>query len=389
MSLKTDLAEIDAIPVRGDFPPGLASVVKMVKHALRASVVQFASGEPGAQPDLLEQLRKAKLLRNSDIDGVEAKTVILEKYGSRKSDFQAIENELDTKKKSVDGSVSETFSTADSTYREVMGKVRTLSEALANAPGPSKDQDYIAPHVAGRLAAIALRTTGDVHDLVDDASTRIQEKANAIRAATQGAKPVMANAPSTMGGRSPISMPSGGGAAPASYTPSGGSSSYPTPWTANAASIMPYTGQGPIADAIALAENEVGTREVGRTNYVPGKEYDIKAAWCSSFATWLWEKAGITPSASTYWRGQKDSVARVWAQAGEKGLAGRLSGATPGDLIVWGHQNHIGMVVARNGNTITVIEGNAGDAVQKNTYPLDGRFAGVIHPPASSRQLAV
>ncbi|BDU08037.1 CHAP domain-containing protein [Nocardia cyriacigeorgica] len=383
MSLQTDLAEIDAIPVRGDFPPGLVSVVRMVKHALRASVMQFASGEPGAQPDLLEQLRKAKLLRNSDIDGVEAKTDILEKYGARKSDFQAIEDELETKKKSVDGSVSETFSTADTTYREVMGKVRRLSEALTNEPGPNKDEKHIPAHAARRLVVLVLNTTDDVHDLVDDAKTRIQEKADAIRAATQGAQPVMANAPSTMGGRNAISMPSSS-PAPASYTPS-----YPTPWTANAASVMPYTGRGPIADAIALAENEVGTREVGRTNYVPGKEYDIKAAWCSSFATWLWEKAGITPSASTYWRGQKDSVARVWAQAGEKGLAGHITSASPGDLIVWGHQNHIGMVVARTGNTITVIEGNAGDAVQKNTYPVDGRFAGVIHPPAESRQMAV
>ncbi|WP_216363061.1 CHAP domain-containing protein, partial [Nocardia farcinica] len=66
-------------------------------------------------------------------------------------------------------------------------------------------------------------------------------------------------------------------------------------------------------------------------------------------------------------------MARVWAQAGEKGLAGHITSASPGDLIVWGHQNHIGMVVARTGNTITVIEGNAGDAVQKNTYPVDGR----------------
>ncbi|TLF75757.1 CHAP domain-containing protein [Nocardia cyriacigeorgica] len=381
MSLQTDLAEIDGIPVRGDFPPGLVSVVRMVKHALRASVMQFASGEPAAQPDLLEQLRKAKLLRNSDIDGVEAKTVILEKYGSRKSDFQAIENELDTKGKRVDGSVSETFSTADGTYRQVMGKVRTLSEALANAPGPSKDQDYIAPHVAGRLAAIALRTTGDVHDLIDDASTRIQEKANAIRAATQGAKPVMANAASTMGGRSPISVPSGG-AAPASYTRSSGSSPYPTPWTANAASFSPSTGVAAIDAAIRAAEGEIGVSEYADNRV--NRPYNINNEWCASFTDWAWTQAGMDVN----WT-NKNLVSAVWSDARRWGWADNVSGARPGDMIVWGHQNHIGLVVARNGNTVTVVEGNSGKAVQRNTYSLDRGFAGVIHPPASSAQVAV
>ncbi|MBF6436471.1 CHAP domain-containing protein [Nocardia cyriacigeorgica] len=386
MSLTTDLAEIDAIPVRGDFPPGLVSVVKMVKLALRASVLQFASGEPGAQPDLLEQLRKAKLLRNSDIDGVEAKSVILEKYGSRKGDFQAIENELRDKGKSVDSSVSETFRTADTTYRQVMGKVRGLSDALTNAPGPGKDQKYIAPHVADRLSAIALRTTGDVHDLVDDAKTRIQEWANGIRAATQGAKPVMANAPSTMGGRSPISMASSG-PAPAAYSGSAGSPApasapAPTPWTS-----APSTGVPAIDAAIRAAEGEFanGVRETS-PNHV-NRPYNIPGdlAWCASFTDWAWTQGGMDVN----WT-NKNLVSAVWSDARRWGWGrdGNISEARPGDMIVWGHQNHIGLVVARSGNTVTVVEGNAGNAVQRNTYSLDRGFAGVIHPPASN-QVAV
>ncbi|VFA99184.1 CHAP domain-containing protein [Nocardia cyriacigeorgica] len=382
MSLKTDLAEIDAIPVRGDFPPGLVSVVRMVKHALRASVMQFASGEPGAQPDLLEQLRKAKLLRNSDIDGVEAKTDILEKYGSRKSDFQAIEDELETKKKSVDGSVSETFSTADSTYREVMGKVRTLSNALANEPGPSRDEKHIPAHAARRLVVLVLNTTDDVHDLVDDAKTRIQEKADAIRAATQGAKPVMANAPNTMGGRRPISMPSSA-PAPASY--SGGPtpvSPNPTPWSANAASFSQSTGVASIDAAIRAAEGEIGVSEYADNRV--NRPYNINDEWCASFTDWAWTQAGMDVN----WT-NKNLVRAVWADAQRWGWADNISGARPGDMIVWGHQNHIGLVVARNGNTVTVVEGNSGKAVQRNTYSLDRGFAGVIHPPASSAQVAV
>lgn len=389
MSLKTDLAEIDAIPVRSDFPPGLVSVVKMVKHALRASVMQFASGEPGAQPDLLEQLRKAKLLRNSDIDGVDAKAAdILEKYSSRKSDFQAIEDELETKKKSVDGSVSETFSTADSTYREVMGKVRHLSDALTNEPGPSKDDKYIPAHAARRLVVLVLNTTDDVHDLVDDAKTRIQEKADAIRAATQGAKPVLANAPSTMGGRSPISMPFGG-PAPADYSGPSAGSPYSTPWTANNVNYSSATGIGAIDNAVRLAIGEIGTEEYAHNRV--NKPYDIGNEWCSSFATWVWDAAGI----KVPWRwSNKNLVRAVWSDAHKHGVADtNLANARPGDLIVWGHQNHIGMVVGVEGDKVTIVSGNTGRPAKYVKAAVEslssGKFAGVIHPPASSMQMAV
>ncbi|NEW40998.1 CHAP domain-containing protein [Nocardia cyriacigeorgica] len=395
MSLATDLEQIDNLQAPGNSPPGLVSTVNMAKLAIRVQVLQFASGEPSGQPDLLERLRKAKLLRNSDIDGTDAKSVMVEKYGERKSDFQDIENDLRAKSKSVDGSVTGTYDTANGTHKKVMEQVGIFREALADAANLSKGKEEMPPHIANRTSAIALRVADQVYDLVDGAYTKIKNDAAAIKAAMPDVKQTLGNSPSAMGGRSPISMPSGGSYSQASGgEPYRTASSGRTPWTGNKQSVIPNTGQGPIADAITLAISEVGTREDGSSNYVPGKEYDIydiygrDGAWCSSFATWLWEKAGITPSAKSFWRGnQKNSVSSVWAQAGQKGLHGKISTAQPGDLIVWGHQNHIGMVVARNGNSVTVVEGNAGNAVQKNTYDLSrGGFAGVIHPPASSGQ---
>ncbi|MFE3443456.1 CHAP domain-containing protein [Nocardia sp. NPDC059180] len=384
MSLATDLEEIDNLRAPGNSPPGLVSTVNMAKLAIRVQVLQFASGESSGQPDLLEQLRKAKLLRNSDIDGTDAKSVMVEKYGQRKSDFQDIENDLRTKSKSVDGSVSGTFDTANATHKNVMEQVGIFRDGLANAAQLSKGKEEMPAHIADRVSAIAMRAADKVYDLVDGAFTKIKNDAADIRAAMPKVKQTLGNSPSAMGGASPIRM-SSGGSAPASYSGGGGASN-PTPWTANQASTMPFTGQGPIADAIELAKSEVGTSEVGRSNHVPGKEYNINDAWCSSFATWLWEKAGITGDRKAYW-GNENLVSNVWAKAQGKGLAGNISTAQPGDLIVWGHQNHIGMVVARNGNSVTVVEGNAGDAVQHNTYDLRRGFAGVIHPPAG--QVAV
>ncbi|WP_280235124.1 CHAP domain-containing protein [Nocardia cyriacigeorgica] len=387
MSLATDLEQIDNLRAPGNSPPGLVSTVNMAKLAIRVQVLQFASGESPGQPDLLDRLQKAKLLRNSDIDGTDAKSVMVEKYGERKSDFQAIENDLRTKSDKVDGSVTGTYDTAKGTRKDVMEQVGIFRDALADAANLSKGKEEMPPHIANRTSAIALRVADQVYDLVNGAYTKIKKDAAAIKAATPNPQQNIGNSPSAMGGRSPISMPSGGSYSQASARePHRIASSGRTPWTGNTQSVIPNTGQGPIADAVTLAISEVGTREVGTSNYVPGKEYDIKDAWCSSFATWLWEKTGITPPAKSYWR-NKDGVAAVWSQAGEKGLAGNISTAQPGDLIVWGHQNHIGMVVARNGNSVTVVEGNAGDAVQKNTYDLSrGGFAGVIHPPASSGQ---
>ncbi|NEW44264.1 hypothetical protein [Nocardia cyriacigeorgica] len=58
MSLATDLEQIDNLQAPGNSPPGLVSTVNMAKLAIRVQVLQFASGEPSGQPDLLEICRQ-------------------------------------------------------------------------------------------------------------------------------------------------------------------------------------------------------------------------------------------------------------------------------------------------------------------------------------------
>jgi cell wall-associated NlpC family hydrolase len=79
------------------------------------------------------------------------------------------------------------------------------------------------------------------------------------------------------------------------------------------------------------------------------------------------------------------SVPSIWSDAQHMGLAASVSSAQPGDLIIFPNESHVGIVASRNGNTITTVEGNSGNAVRSHTYNLGQEgFVGVVHPPASS-----
>ncbi|MFI6363643.1 DUF4226 domain-containing protein [Nocardia sp. NPDC050630] len=127
--------------------------------------------------------------------------------------------------------------------------------------------------------------------------------------------------------------------------------------------------------SIAQRELRLGVHENSGNNHV-NRPYNIDGPWCAAFATWVWQQAGIHVN----WTG-KNYVPTVWSDAQRMGLAANATTARPGDLIVFPGQKHIGLVVARNGNTITTIEGNSGDAVRQHTYSSPAGFVGVVHPP--------
>ncbi|MGK8553110.1 DUF4226 domain-containing protein [Nocardia gipuzkoensis] len=127
--------------------------------------------------------------------------------------------------------------------------------------------------------------------------------------------------------------------------------------------------------AIQIAAGELGVREYAQNRV--NRPYNINDAWCASFATWAWSQAGI----NVPWT-NKNAVLSIWSDAQRMGLADRSSGARPGDLVILNGGGHVGMVVARNGNTITTIEGNSSDAVQQRTYNVGASgMVGVVHPP--------
>ncbi|UOZ05209.1 CHAP domain-containing protein [Amycolatopsis sp. WQ 127309] len=135
-------------------------------------------------------------------------------------------------------------------------------------------------------------------------------------------------------------------------------------------------------DVVHAARTQLGVRE-----NPPGSNknpYGPTAAWCSSFATAMWRKAGvkipILPfSGDVYHWGQENGHAYG---------KNSLHDARPGDVLIFGTgpQNtttstHIGIVEKVEGDKVTMIEGNSGDAVRRNTHTLSSStFYGGVHP---------
>ncbi|MDI5975547.1 CHAP domain-containing protein [Amycolatopsis magusensis] len=143
-----------------------------------------------------------------------------------------------------------------------------------------------------------------------------------------------------------------------------------------------HQGNGKARTIISAARKELGTRE-----NPPGSNrnpYGPTAAWCSSFATAMWRKAGvkipILPFTGDVYR---------WGQEHGKAYGrNQLDKAKPGDVLLFGTgpgspstSTHIGIVEKVDGNTVTLIEGNSGDQVRRNTHKLSpATFYGGVHP---------
>ncbi|MEU4806074.1 CHAP domain-containing protein [Actinosynnema sp. NPDC023587] len=126
-------------------------------------------------------------------------------------------------------------------------------------------------------------------------------------------------------------------------------------------------------------------RELGRRESPPGSNrnpYGPTDAWCSSFATAMWRKSGVDIPLLPF----TGDVFR-WGQRNGKAYT-KLGDVRPGDVLLFGTgpqstatSKHIGIVEKVSGGTVTLIEGNSGDAVRRNTHQLSStKFYGGVHP---------
>lgn len=110
------------------------------------------------------------------------------------------------------------------------------------------------------------------------------------------------------------------------------------------------------------------------------------APWCSYFAMSMWEEAGVDINADEY-----GYTGNVYRRGQELGTAYDeseiLEQARPGDAILFGsgpeNSRHIGIIEKVEGTTITTIEGNWQDSVQRRTYTMPedrDEFYGGVHP---------
>ncbi|SDP31562.1 CHAP domain-containing protein [Lentzea jiangxiensis] len=136
-------------------------------------------------------------------------------------------------------------------------------------------------------------------------------------------------------------------------------------------------------EIVSAARGEIGTRESP-----PGSNrnpYGPTTFWCSSFATAMWRKAGVDIPVLPF----TGDVYR-WGQRHGKayGNGNLKDNVRPGDVLLFGTgpqspatSKHIGIVEKVDGDTVTLIEGNSGDQVRRNTHQLSGtKFYGGVHP---------
>ena len=92
--------------------------------------------------------------------------------------------------------------------------------------------------------------------------------------------------------------------------------------------------------------------------------------WCSDFAQWVWQNAGVDTSGITAW-------SYTFVDWGMSHVGAFKAGATndpePGDAVVWGDQSssygaHVGIVIGVSAGQIDVVSGNWSDRVWDQGY---------------------
>jgi CHAP domain len=133
---------------------------------------------------------------------------------------------------------------------------------------------------------------------------------------------------------------------------------------------------------VKIAESQVGQAEHGKncTIYGPCEE------WCSLFAAWVWQHAGIAVEGPTALYGYSGSL-YTWAESHGGRVLPPSATPAPGDLIFYGkgpsQSAHVGVVVrVLSDGRIETVEGNYENKVSRvgPFLPADATSAGEAAP---------
>jgi hypothetical protein len=131
-------------------------------------------------------------------------------------------------------------------------------------------------------------------------------------------------------------------------------------------STNPSIVDGSLAQKIVqIAEGEIGNGPLRK--YYQGSGVPNGTAWCAYFATWVFNQAGAKIPVMGGAQASFDYIANKNQRITANGAP------LPGDYVLIRSPRspsgeHVGIVVAVNGNKITTVEGNANHKVEKNTY---------------------
>lgn len=358
MTTRAEL-EIDLDPPAGARPMAIV-VIEAVEEGIQAQVYTLATGNSDYDVDLVGWLTNQGLLGAEGLDADVGESVMIDQHRDTREKIEGKTGELQSQHDAVNASAFDAFSITNGTFQQIKSKVETLQETLSQQPGPAEGEVYMP--IAAEYAAVgaALNTLDEVIDLVDTAQRGMESHAEDIERSNPGNS---GNPSQIWGATSPKSD--------MTFTVTGDA----TPDS--------------IVD-IARDELERGVAERGGSSnnayYTDTGErtpFDIGDAWCASFTSYVWEKAGYEVD----WT-NKNYVPAIWNDAKANLETADAGYAEKGDLIIFdwqgdGTPDHIGIVDKVEGSTIHTIEGNSSNQLKRNEYQMGNNdLVGVVKPPA-------
>ncbi|WP_040790310.1 C40 family peptidase [Nocardia paucivorans] len=365
--------EIEKFPYPPHARDGLKAVIDAAHEYIQSSIVLFASGWQGGQPDMISWLAKNDLLSKEGLeltqDGAQdlppGTSAMVDTYEDKKELIQDRAGQLRMQNKNVNEHSFASFDVSNQAFRTVKKTANDLRNELGKPrkviEGPEGKE--LAPEEASEVLTLVLEAIDRVHDTIEDADKGMQRNAGNIYK-------MMPDLPRNSYGPAP-------------------DAGYRTPWTPAASTVTFTPGNGTPNDIVTKAQEQLalGVHEVGNNTvvYRDGTlaPYNINDAWCASFSTWVWKTAGY----NIKWT-NKNYVPAIWNDAKSQGWAGHVSTAQPGDMIIFdwqgdGNPDHVGIVEAVDATgRIHTIEGNSSNQLRRNSYAMgNGALVGVVKPP--------
>ena len=135
-------------------------------------------------------------------------------------------------------------------------------------------------------------------------------------------------------------------------------------------SVLYGVGRGS-SDIVEVAASQIGN--VGGQPYWSWYGFDGRVEWCACFVSWCANECGYIEDGSVLKFAFCPTGVQWFKDAGrwqDRGYAPQ-----PGDIVFfdWGGDgvsDHVGIVESCDGTTVHTIEGNSGDACQRNNYSI-------------------
>lgn len=142
-------------------------------------------------------------------------------------------------------------------------------------------------------------------------------------------------------------------------------------------------------EVVRIAQGEVGVAEEGCDDCGPPLKYQGSTGpedWCADFVSWVYNEAGspFTGGQDGGWRLAGVEGMHQWLAAnGYYEMRNSNSPPLPGDVIVFGNDDHIGLVEMTDDagtplefgdDTIHTIEGNSSQAVVRHEYSITDEY---------------